>query len=62
MTIMEQMRDKRLPAYYPTMYQDGYKPWEVLQAAHDSIAERYYEEREMEIPTNIKFKVEVKTK
>lgn len=60
MTVLEQMRDKRLPDYYPTMYQDGYKPWEVLQAARNSIAASYYEDREAEIPSNVNLKVEVK--
>ncbi len=37
MTVIEKMRHKQIPDYYPTMYQDGYKPWEILEAARNSI-------------------------
>lgn len=24
--------NRNLPDYYPTMYQDGYEPWQIMQA------------------------------
>lgn len=63
MTVFEKMRNKRLPDYYPTMYLDGYKPWEIVEAAHNSIikeAEARQAEREPQPPMNVKFLVEVK--
>ena len=41
MTIMEQMRGKQLPPYYATMYQDGYKPYEIIEAAHNAIMRQH---------------------
>ena len=28
---------KPIPDYYPTMFLDGYEPWEILAAAHDKM-------------------------
>lgn len=28
---------RTIPAYYDTMYEDGYEPWEILAAAHQKI-------------------------
>lgn len=36
-TMFEKMRNKRIPDYYDGMYLEGYKPWEILEAAHNSI-------------------------
>lgn len=41
MTVFEKMRGKQIPTYYDTMYMDGYKPWEILEAAHNSIIQQY---------------------
>ena len=63
MTVFEKMTNRRLPDYYPTMYLDGYKPWEILEAAHNSIikeAEAREAERDAVAPMNVKFRVEVK--
>ena len=32
-SVFEKMRNRQIPDYYPTMYQDGYKPYEILEAA-----------------------------
>ena len=39
--------DKKIPDYYPTMYMDGYEPWEILEAVHKSMR-RMLAEREAE--------------
>ena len=44
------------------MYKDGYKPWEIIEAAHNSIikeAAARQAERETQTPMNVKFRVEV---
>lgn len=62
MTVFEKMRGKRIPDYYDGMYMDGYKPYEILEAAHNSIVQQY-EARQAESatpePMNVKFRVEV---
>ena len=66
-TVFEKMRNKHIPDYYPTMYQDGYKPYE---AAHNSIIKQYMERQQEaeaeptpdEPPMNVRFQVEVKHK
>ena len=42
-TVFEKMRNRQIPEYYPTMYLDGYKPYEILEAASNSIIKRYME-------------------
>lgn len=64
-TVFEKMRNKRIPDYYPTMYQDGYQPWEIVEAAHNSIIKEASERqaaRDASEPTpmNVHFQVEVK--
>ena len=64
-TMFEKMRNKRIPDYYPTMYQDGYQPWEIVEAAHNSIIKEASERqaaRDASEPTpmNVHFQVEVK--
>ena len=61
-TMFEKMRGTRLPSYYDGMYRDGYKPYEILEAAHNSIieaAEVRQAERDEAAPMNVKFRVEV---
>ena len=36
-TMFEKMRGTRIPDYYDGMYKDGYQPWEIVEAAHNSI-------------------------
>ena len=64
-TVFEKMRNKHIPDYYPTMYQDGWKPYEILEAAHNSIIKQYRERQEestppADEPMNVHFQVEVK--
>ena len=65
MTVFEMMRIKRIPEYYDTMYRDGYKPYEIVEAAHNKIM-RHHEEmlaaKEEEFPANVNFNVEVHSK
>ena len=61
-TVFDKMRGTRIPDYYPTMYLDNYKRWEIIEAAHNSIikeAAARQAEREPQMPTNVKFRVEV---
>ena len=66
-SVFEKMRNRQIPDYYPTMYQDGYKPYEILEAAHNSIIKQYMERQEefappADEPMNVHFQVEVKHK
>ena len=36
-SVIEKMRNKRIPDYYPTMHMDGFTPYEILTAARNSI-------------------------
>lgn len=36
MTMLEQM-NSHIPEYYPTMYLDGYEPWQILVAARKAM-------------------------
>ena len=49
-----------LPDYYPTMFLDGYEPWEILQAAHRTFLKTAAEAQPPEDYTvNIKSEVKV---
>ena len=67
-TVIEKMRNRQIPDYYNGMYLDGYKPYEILEAAHNSIIKQYTErQQEAEAeptpePMNVRFQVEVKKK
>ena len=37
--------DRKIPDYYPTMYMDGYEPYQILHALHRKMI-RDYEQRE----------------
>ena len=41
--------DRQIPAYYPTMYQDGFSPEQIMFARHRDMMDEY-EERNS-IPT-----------
>lgn len=61
MTLYEYY-DRQIPEYYPTMYLDGYKPYQILQAAHRKIYSDYLAcKEEQEIPV-FTLKTEVKVK
>ena len=63
-TMLEKMRATRVPEqYYDGMYKDGYKPWEILEAARNSIIHEHetrLAEKEEDEPTNVKVNWEVK--
>ena len=42
-TVFEKMRNRQIPEYYPTMYLDGYKPYEIVEAAHNFIIKQHME-------------------
>ena len=50
-----------LPDYYPTMYEDGYEPWEILQAAHRTFLKTAAEAQPPE-DYNINIKTEMKVR
>ena len=65
MDIIDQMRPRPLPEYYDTMYRDGYKPWEILEAAHNTMMNQHearVAERQEQMPMNVNFTVEVRMK
>ena len=45
------MLEKNVPEYYPTMYQDGYTPSEILTAARKKLLQMRQEQTEY--PQNI---------
>ena len=40
-TMFEKMRGTRFDQYYDTMYLDGAKPWEIIEAAKKSIIKEH---------------------
>ncbi len=46
--MMELMGMRAVPDYYPTMYLDGYEPWEILNAVHKTMYKQYQERTEAE--------------
>ncbi len=66
MTVFDKMRRRPLPDYYDTMYMDGYKPYEIIEAAHRTMIKQYNARMEADTqepaPMNVKFYMEVKTK
>lgn len=46
--MMELMGMRAVPDYYPTMYLDGYEPWEILNAVHKTMYKQYQERVEAE--------------
>ena len=66
-TVFEKMRNRRIPDYYDGMHKDGWQPWEILEAAHNSIiheatALQAEAEETQADPMNAHFQVEVKKK
>ena len=58
--------DSKIPDYYPTMYKDGYTPYEILAATsrkmyNDHMARKEEAAQEFFVPT-INFKTTVKIK
>ncbi len=62
-TMFQKMTNRQIPdQYYPTMYLDGYKPWEILEAAHNTMIKEHearVEEQEVDPPATVNFNVEV---
>ena len=67
-TMMEKMRNNRIPDYYDGMHKEGWQPWEILEAAHNSIIHEATARQEAAAeelpaaPMNVHFQVEVKKK
>lgn len=68
-TVFEKMINRHLPEEpYPTMYQDGYSPQEIVETAHNSIMREHFRREEAvrsqeeDEPMNVKLNVEVKRK
>ena len=57
---------QKIPDYYPTMFLDGYEPWEILAAAHKrtlaaaAAARKTAAEPQDDYTVNVKSTVEVK--
>jgi hypothetical protein len=56
---------KPIPDYYPTMFLDGYEPWEILAAAHKKFlaaaaARKTAADPQDDYTVNVKSTVEVK--
>ena len=49
-----------IPDYYPTMYLDGYKPHEILNALHKKMREEFIEDVTVDSVT-IKSEIRVKS-
>ena len=65
--VFEKMRNRRIPDYYDGMHKDGWQPWEIVEAAHNSIiheatARQAEAEEAQAYPMNVHFQVEVKQK
>ena len=54
------MLEKNVPEYYPTMYQDGYTPAEILTAARKKLLQM--RQAQTEYPQNIHITVETRVK
>ena len=56
--------NRKIPDYYPTMYQDGFTPTEIRMAVHRKMFSDYWERRtrDADEPTEIHITSEVKTK
>ena len=46
-SILEQ-HNRRIPDYYPTMYLDGFEPWEVMHAAKRQMYRQIQERKAMQ--------------
>lgn len=58
MTIIQYYNNK-IPEYYPTMYQDGYTPQQILFAPHKHLYNRYQESQpvnELKVTSEVKLK------
>jgi starvation-inducible outer membrane lipoprotein len=64
------MLQNNLPDYYPSMYLDGYEPWQIMQAAHTTMIKQWKEreaakesaKKEAELKQQVNIKAEIKVK
>ena len=61
MTMLEQF-GRYIPDYYPTMYLDGYTPYEILQATSHKMYNDHLERQEKAIIPTVHFNTTVKIK
>ena len=61
MTMLEQF-GRYIPDYYPTMYLDGYTPYEILQATSRKMYNNHLERQEEAIIPTVHFNTTVKIK
>ena len=61
MTMLEQF-GRYIPDYYPTMYLDGYTPYEILQATSRKMYNDHLERQEEAIIPPVHFNTTVKIK
>ena len=61
MTVLEQF-GRYIPDYYPTMYLDGYTPYEILQATSRKMYNDHLERQEEAIIPTVHFNTTVKIK
>lgn len=61
MTLFEQFQGN-IPDYYPTMYLEGYTPYEILQATSRKMYNDHLERQEEAIIPTIHFTTTVKIK
>ncbi len=64
-SVFQKMKNNQIPEYYDGMYLDGYKPYQIMEAVHNSIIQRYTEAQQQEAsadeaPMDVRLKVEVK--
>lgn len=58
MTVFEKMRGAQIPDYYPTMWMDGFEPWQVLEAGRRTMIEH----ADADAPVDVNINVEVNKK
>ena len=61
-TMFQKMTNRSIPDYYPTMSLDGFQPWEILEAAHNTMIKEHearVEEQDADLPATVNFNVEV---
>ena len=47
-TSLLEQHNRRIPDYYPTMYLDGFEPWEVMHAAMRQMYRQIQERKAMQ--------------
>ena len=71
-TILDQLRERPIPEYDDFMWKRGYKPYEIIEAAENSIIaenlkrqeikEQKKEQQQSDVPLNVNLNVQVKKK